>query len=45
MKVLKSLLERSKTDQFGLGMIKGMPYFDNEIYCPVSQSKKMVRNF
>ena len=42
---LKITIKRSKTDQFGEGMIKGLPYFDNEIYCPMLKSKKMVRNF
>ena len=32
---LKINLKRSKTDQFGEGMIKGIPFFDNENYCPV----------
>ena len=32
---LKITIKRSKTDQFGEGMIKGLPYFNNEIYCPV----------
>ena len=32
---LKISIKRSKTDQFGEGMIKGLPYFNNEIYCPV----------
>ena len=32
---LKITIKRSKTDQYGEGMIKGLPYFDNEIYCPV----------
>ena len=42
---LKITIRRSKTDQFGEGMIKGLPYFSNEIYCPVVNLKKMVRNF
>ena len=32
---LKIIVKRSKTDQFGEGMIKGLPYFANNIYCPV----------
>ena len=32
---LKIIIKRSKTDQFGEGMIKGLPYFNNENYCPV----------
>ena len=36
---LKITIRRSKTDQFGEGMIKGLPYFANEIYCPVNLKK------
>ncbi len=32
---LKITLRKSKTDQFGEGSIKGLPYFDNSQYCPV----------
>jgi site-specific recombinase XerD len=32
---VKITVKRSKTDQFGEGMIKGLPYFNNEKYCPV----------
>lgn len=32
---LKINLRRSKTDQFGKGFVKGLPYFDNSKYCPV----------
>ena len=32
---VKITIRRSKTDQFGEGMIKGLPYFSNEKYCPV----------
>ena len=39
---LKIIIKRSKTDQFGEGMIKGLPYFDNEIYCPVKSLKKWL---
>ena len=31
---LKITLRRSKTDQYGEGLIKGLPYFTNENYCP-----------
>ena len=31
---VKITLRRSKTDQFGEGMTKGLPYFSNETYCP-----------
>ena len=39
---LKITLKRSKTDQFGEGMIKGLPYFTNENYCPVVNLKKWL---
>jgi len=39
---LKITLKRSKTDQFGEGMIKGLPYFTNENYCPVINLKKWL---
>tara|TARA_E500000178_G_scaffold209604_1_gene206826 strand:+ start:106 stop:753 length:648 start_codon:yes stop_codon:yes gene_type:complete len=39
---LKINIKRSKTDQFGEGMIKGLPYFTNEIYCPVANLKKWL---
>ena len=39
---LKINLRRSKTDQFGEGLIKGLPYFDNSIYCPVVSIRKWI---
>ena len=39
---LKITIKRSKTDQFGEGMIKGLPYFDNQAYCPVINLKKWL---
>ncbi len=39
---LKITIKRSKTDQLGEGMIKGLPYFKNEIYCPVKNLKKFL---
>tara|TARA_B100000929_G_scaffold270506_1_gene240708 strand:+ start:323 stop:1276 length:954 start_codon:yes stop_codon:yes gene_type:complete len=39
---LKITLRRSKTDQFGEGMIKGLPYFTNENYCPVINLRKWL---
>ena len=39
---LKITIRRSKTDQFGEGMIKGLPYFTNETYCPVASLKKWL---
>ncbi len=39
---VKITIKRSKTDQFGEGMIKGLPYFNNENYCPVINLKKWL---
>ena len=39
---LKINVKRSKTDQFGEGMIKGLPYFYNQDYCPVVNLKKWL---
>ena len=39
---VKITLKRSKTDQFGEGMVKGLPYFTNEFYCPVINLKKWL---
>ena len=39
---LKIKLKRSKTDQFGEGLLKGLPYFDNSQYCPVVTIKKWL---
>ncbi len=39
---LKIIVRRSKTDQFGEGMIKGLPYFNNKFYCPVENLKNWL---
>ena len=39
---LKIKLKRSKTDQFGEGSVKGLPYFDNTQYCPVLSLKNWI---
>ncbi len=39
---VKITIKRSKTDQFGEGMTKGLPYFANKTYCPVSHLKKWI---
>jgi len=39
---LKINLRRSKTDQFGEGAVKGLPYFDNSQYCPVLSLQKWI---
>ena len=40
---VKINLRRSKTDQFGEGFTKGLPYFDNSQYCPVVSLKKWIQ--
>ena len=40
---LKITIKRSKTDQYGEGMIKGLPYFNNETYCPIMNLKKWLK--
>tara|TARA_X000000950_G_scaffold228909_1_gene276543 strand:+ start:49 stop:1005 length:957 start_codon:yes stop_codon:yes gene_type:complete len=39
---LKINIKRSKTDQFGEGTFKALPYFDNQKYCPVLSLKKWI---
>ncbi len=39
---VKINLRRSKTDQFGEGLVKALPYFDNSQYCPVLSVKKWI---
>ena len=39
---LKISIRRSKTDQFGEGFTKALPYFDNSQYCPVLSLKKLL---
>ena len=39
---LKINLRRSKTDQFGEGLTKALPYFDNSKYCPVVSLKNWI---
>jgi len=39
---LKISIKRSKTDQFGEGSIKALPYFDSSQYCPVVSIKKWI---
>ena len=41
---LKITIKRSKTDQFGEGMTKGLPYFNNPQYCPVIHLKKWLES-
>ena len=39
---LKINLNKSKTDQFGEGSVKALPYFDNIQYCPVLTLKNWI---
>ena len=39
---VKIFVKRSKTDQSGEGMTKGIPYFSNPNYCPVVSLKKWM---
>ena len=38
---VKINLKKSKTDQFGEGSVKALPYFENNLYCPV----KSIQNW
>ena len=40
---VKILIRRSKTDQSGEGFVKGIPYFENQEYCPVLYLKKYLK--
>jgi len=39
---VKIFIKRSKTDQSGEGMTKGIPYFSNSAYCPVISLKNWL---
>tara|TARA_B100001093_G_scaffold513151_1_gene584474 strand:+ start:703 stop:1659 length:957 start_codon:yes stop_codon:yes gene_type:complete len=39
---LKITIKRSKTDQFGAGSIKALPYFTESLYCPVTTLKRWL---
>jgi site-specific recombinase XerD len=39
---LKINIKRSKTDQFGEGSLKALPYFDSSKYCPVISLQKWI---
>ena len=39
---VKIFVRRSKTDQSGEGMTKGIPYFSNSNYCPVNSLKNWL---
>ena len=39
---LKIFIKSSKTDQFGEGLVKALPYFDSSKYCPVVSLEKWI---
>ena len=39
---LKINIKKSKTDQFGEGTVKALPYFNNNRYCPVTSIKNWI---
>ena len=39
---LKINIRRSKTDQFGEGSVKALPYFDSSQYCPVISLQRWI---
>ena len=41
---VKILIKRSKTDQSGEGIIKAIPYFDNQEFCPVITLKNYIND-
>ena len=40
---VKIFIKRSKTDQSGEGMFKGIPYFNDEKYCPVKSLLELIK--
>ena len=42
---VKIFVKRSKTDQSGEGMTKGIPYFTNPNYCPVVSLKSWLKEY
>ena len=39
---VKIKVKQSKTDQFGEGLTKGLPYFESKFYCPVVTLQKWI---
>ena len=39
---VKIILKKSKTDQFGEGITKGIPHFENSLYCPVTSLRRWI---
>jgi len=40
---IKITIKSSKTDQFGEGSLKGLPYFDSPKYCPVTSIQNWLK--
>ena len=40
---VKILIKKSKTDQSGEGMVKAIPYFNNQEFCPVIALKNYIK--
>ena len=40
---LKINIKKSKTDQFGEGSVKALPYFENQKYCPVKSIQEWLK--
>ena len=39
---VKITIRKSKTDQFGEGMVKAIPRFENSLYCPVTTLQRWI---
>ena len=39
---VKITVKRSKTDQYGEGMVKAIPHFNNSLYCPVATLQRWL---
>ena len=39
---VKITVKKSKTEQFGEGLTKGIPHFENSLYCPVTNLKRWI---
>ena len=39
---VKITVKKSKTDQFGVGMVKGIPHFNESLYCPVTTLQRWI---
>ena len=39
---VKITVKKSKTDQYGEGLVKGIPHFENSLYCPVATLQRWI---